>query len=76
MNAVETHFPEFEIRFCCMHLYINMKKEFKGLGVCRQMWLAARSTTDYFFNMNMVNLKNVKFHDSTSPSNALNFCNS
>lgn len=36
-----------------------MKKDFKGIGVTRQMWLAARSTIDYFFNMNMESLKKV-----------------
>ncbi|KAK1390403.1 hypothetical protein POM88_018581 [Heracleum sosnowskyi] len=59
VNALETHFPESEHRFCVMHLDHNMKiqKQTKGIGVTRQMWLAAKSTTDYFFNMNMDILK-------------------
>lgn len=60
VNALESHFPEAELRFCVMHLYNNMKSISKGLGISKTMWLAARSTTDYFFNMNMESIKKVQ----------------
>lgn len=42
-----------------MHLYNNMKSLSKGLGISKTMW-PAKSTTDYFFNMNMESIKKVK----------------
>lgn len=60
MNALETQFPAAEKRFCVMHLYQNLCKESRSLGVRREMWGAAKSTTDYFFNMHMENNKKVQ----------------
>lgn len=42
-----------------MHLYRNMWKDFKGVGLRTLLWKEARSTTDYWFNKNMLELKNM-----------------
>lgn len=52
-------FPEAEHRFCVMHLYRNMWKDHKGIGVRMCLWLAARATTDYTYNKHMEELKKV-----------------
>ncbi|XP_074351911.1 uncharacterized protein LOC141691065 [Apium graveolens] len=57
INALESHIPESEHRLCVMHLYNNMKSISKGLGISKTMWQAVRSTTYYFFNMNMETIK-------------------
>ncbi|XP_017256606.1 uncharacterized protein LOC108226176 [Daucus carota subsp. sativus] len=57
VRALETEVPEAEHRFCVMHLYKNLWKEHKGIGVRRLLWSAARSTTPYHFNQNMEALK-------------------
>nr|XP_017239829.1 PREDICTED: uncharacterized protein LOC108212616 [Daucus carota subsp. sativus] len=57
INALEAVFPGAEHRFCVMHLYRNMWKEHKGIGVRSCLWLAARATTDYTFNKHMEELK-------------------
>ncbi|XP_074343713.1 uncharacterized protein LOC141687377 isoform X2 [Apium graveolens] len=57
VNALESHVPEAEHRFCVMHLYRNLHKEHKSIGVRRLMWCAARATTEYFFKMHMDELK-------------------
>ncbi|XP_017250910.1 uncharacterized protein LOC108221551 [Daucus carota subsp. sativus] len=62
VNALETQFPAAEKRFCVMHLYQNLCKESRSLGVRREMWGAAKSTTDYFFNMHMENNKKVNMN--------------
>lgn len=59
VNALESLVPAAEHRFCVMHLYKNLWKNHKGIGVRRLMWCAAKSTTDYHFNINMEALKNV-----------------
>ncbi|KAK1354839.1 hypothetical protein POM88_048095 [Heracleum sosnowskyi] len=40
-------------------LDINLWKENKGIGVRRLLWLAAKSTTDYFFKRHMDELRKV-----------------
>ncbi|XP_074349874.1 uncharacterized protein LOC141689471 [Apium graveolens] len=62
INALESHFPESEHRFCVMHLYNNMKSISNGFGISKTMWQATRSTTDYFFNMNMKSIKKRQWH--------------
>lgn len=59
MNAVETIFPNAEHRFCVMHLYRNMWKDHKGIGLRTLLWKSARSTTDYLFEKNMAELNKV-----------------
>lgn len=61
INALESIFPNAEHRFCVMHLYRNMWKDHKGIGVRMCLWLAARATTDYTFNKHMEELKKVYF---------------
>ncbi|XP_074376912.1 uncharacterized protein LOC141718430 [Apium graveolens] len=58
INVLEAVFPNVEHRFCVMHLYRNMWKEHKGIGVRMYLWLAARATTDYTFNKHMQEMKN------------------
>ncbi|XP_074337570.1 uncharacterized protein LOC141674769 [Apium graveolens] len=57
INALEAVFPNVEHRLCVMHLYRNMWKEHKGIGVRMYLWLAARVTTDYTFNKHMQEMK-------------------
>ena len=59
VNALENHVPMAEHRFCVMHLYKNLWKDFKGIGVRRLLWSAARSTTEYYFKRHMDELKKV-----------------
>lgn len=59
VNALETHFPQAEHRFCVMHLSKNLQLGFKGVGIRNLMWAAAKSTTPYFFKKNMENMKKV-----------------
>ncbi|KAK1356195.1 hypothetical protein POM88_049451 [Heracleum sosnowskyi] len=40
VNALEKHFPESEHRFCVMHLWNNISKEYNGKGVRGQLWAA------------------------------------
>lgn len=61
VNALESQVPAAEHRFCVMHLYKNLWKEHKGIGVRRLLWSAAKSTTDYHYKMNMGALKKVFF---------------
>lgn len=57
--ALDNLVPAAEHRFCVMHLYRNMPKEFKSTGVKKLFWFAARATTDYYFNRHMLNLSKV-----------------
>lgn len=59
VNALETQLPNAEIRFCVLHLYANMKKEYRGAAVRKYLWYAARSTSEYNFSKNMEALKKV-----------------
>ena len=59
VNALESQVPAAEHRYCVMHMYRNLHKEHKGIGVRRLLWSAARATTDYFFNLHMNELKQV-----------------
>ncbi|XP_074356565.1 uncharacterized protein LOC141696302 [Apium graveolens] len=57
INALETIVPNAEHRFCVMHLYKNMWKEHKGIGVRMILWKAARATTEYTFKKHMDELQ-------------------
>ena len=46
VNALESQVPEGEHRFCVMHLYKNLQKEHKCIGVRSLLWCASRATTD------------------------------
>lgn len=59
INALTTVVPNAEHRFCVMHLYRNMYKDFKGVGCRSLLWLASRATTDYMFQKHMTELKKV-----------------
>ena len=63
--------PRAEHRFCVMHMYKNMWKEFKGIGVRQCLWAAARSTTDYMFNKHMDEMKKVYIVDLYMCINAM-----
>lgn len=60
VNALEKQVPHAEHRFCVMHLYKNMYKEHKGIGVRKLLWCAAKSTTNYYFNKHINDMKKVK----------------
>ncbi|XP_074383321.1 uncharacterized protein LOC141724920 [Apium graveolens] len=57
INALENIVPNAEHRFCVMHLYRNMWKEHKGIGVRMILWKAARATTEYTFKKHMDELQ-------------------
>ncbi|XP_074352940.1 uncharacterized protein LOC141692100 [Apium graveolens] len=65
INALEEVVPNAEHRFCVMHLYQNMHKKFKGVALRQLLWKAARSTTNWEFNLHMNNMKEiaVKCHE-------------
>ena len=44
-----------------MHLYNNMHKEHKSLGLRSTLWSAARSTSAFHFERNMEKMKKVIF---------------
>ncbi|XP_074322985.1 uncharacterized protein LOC141659942 [Apium graveolens] len=57
VNALEKYFPAAEKRFCVMHLYNNLSNVYNGVGIRGALWAAAKSTSEYFFNKHMENLK-------------------
>ncbi|XP_063943790.1 uncharacterized protein LOC135150742 [Daucus carota subsp. sativus] len=59
INALESIVPNAEHRFCVMHLYRNMWKEHKGIGVRPCLWKAARATTEYTYVKCMDEMKKV-----------------
>ncbi|XP_074347057.1 uncharacterized protein LOC141685879 [Apium graveolens] len=65
INALEAIVPNAEHRFCVMHLYQNMHKEFKGKTLRQLLWKAARASTDWEFNLHMNRMKEIapKCHD-------------
>ncbi|XP_074365213.1 uncharacterized protein LOC141706321 [Apium graveolens] len=65
INALEAIVPNAEHRFCVMHLYQNMHKEFKGITLRQLLWKAARASTDWEFNLHMNRMKEIapKCHD-------------
>ncbi|XP_074361445.1 uncharacterized protein LOC141701712 [Apium graveolens] len=50
INALEAVFPNAEHRFCVMHLYRNMWKEHKGIGLSRKCfeWLSEKPRSQWY----------------------------
>ncbi|XP_074356643.1 uncharacterized protein LOC141696397 [Apium graveolens] len=59
INDLEAIVPQAEHRFCVMHLFQNMHKEYKGLALRHLLWKAARATTMWGFNLHMNQMKEV-----------------
>ncbi|WOH04271.1 hypothetical protein DCAR_0623680 [Daucus carota subsp. sativus] len=56
---VLTEDPEPEHRFCVMHLYQNMHKDYQGIALRQLLWKCARASTDWEFKKHMNKLKEV-----------------
>ncbi|XP_074337149.1 uncharacterized protein LOC141674321 [Apium graveolens] len=59
INALEEVVPNAKHIFYVMHLYQNTHKEFKGVALRQLLWKAARSTTDWEFNLHMNKMKEI-----------------
>lgn len=59
INALEVVVPNAEHRFCVMHLYQNMNKEFKGVALRQLLWKSARATTEWELNLHMNKMKEI-----------------
>lgn len=59
INALEALVPNAEHRFCVMHLYQNMNKDFKGIALRQLLWKSARASTEWELNLHMRKMKEV-----------------
>ncbi|XP_074326636.1 uncharacterized protein LOC141664577 [Apium graveolens] len=65
INSLEVVGQNAEHRFCVMHLYQNMHKDFKGITLRQLLWKSARATTEWKLNLHMNKMKEIapKCHD-------------
>ncbi|XP_057803543.1 uncharacterized protein LOC131018863 [Salvia miltiorrhiza] len=60
MEAVNDQIPDVEHRWCARHIYANWSKKWRGEELKKRFWLAAWSSFEKEFKLNMAKLSSIK----------------